>query len=174
MTIRALAPYLRKFCAVYLDDVLIYNYTADDHFEHIQVVLRELQRNQLHVKLSNCYFGLSSVNFLGHVVEARHIRMDPNKVEAVHNWPRPKSVTEVRGFLGLAGCYRRFIHQFATLATPLMDLAKKTPEFRLTPQAESAFEHIKDAMVRAPVLIIPETSPNARYTMYTDASGFAV
>jgi hypothetical protein len=99
--------------------------------------------------------------------------MDPDKVEALQYWPRPKYVTEVRGFLGLVGYYRRFINQFATLATPLTDLTKKTPEFRWTPQAQSTFEQIKDAMVRAPVQVIPNTSPNVRYTMYTDAYGFA-
>jgi hypothetical protein len=101
--------------------------------------------------------------------------MDPDKVEAVQIWPRPKSVTEViRGFLGLARYYRRFINQFATLATPLTDPTNKTPEFRWTPQAESTFEQIKGAMVRASVLVVPDTSPNARYTLYTDASGFVV
>jgi hypothetical protein len=81
---------------------------------------------------------------------------------------------EVRGFPGLAGYYRRFINQFVTLATPLTDLTKKTPEFRWTPQAVSAFEQIIDAMVRAHVLVILDISPNAGYTMHTDASGFAV
>jgi hypothetical protein len=84
---RVLAPYLGKFCVVYLDDVLMYSKTADEHLEHIRLVLRELQRHQLHIKLSKCYFGRSSVNFLGHVVEAGQIRMDPDKVEAVQNWP---------------------------------------------------------------------------------------
>jgi uncharacterized membrane protein YqhA len=70
--------------------VLIYNKTADKHLEHIRSVLREMQRHQLHIKLSKCYFGRSSVNFLGHVVEAGQIRMDPDKVEALQNWPRPK------------------------------------------------------------------------------------
>ena len=139
---RVLAPYLGKLCVVYVDDVLIYNKAADAHLEHIRLVLRELHRHQLHIKLSKCYFGRSSVNFLGHVVEGGQVRMDPDKVEAVQNWPWPKSVTEVRGFLGLAGYYRRFINQFATLATPLTDLTKKIPEFRLTPQAQSAFEQI--------------------------------
>jgi hypothetical protein len=80
----------------------------------------------------------------------------------------------IRGLLGLAGYCRRFINQFTTLATLLTDLTKKTPEFRWTPQAESTFEQIKDAMVRAPVMVIPDTSRNARYTLYTDAFGFAV
>jgi hypothetical protein len=116
---RVLDPCLGKFCVVYLDDVLIYNKTADEHLEHIRLVLRELQRHELHIKLSKCYFGRSSVNFLGHVVEAGEIRMDSDKVEAVQNWPRAKYVTEVRGFLGLVGYYRRSINQFATLATPI-------------------------------------------------------
>jgi hypothetical protein len=146
---RVLALCLGKFCVVYLDDVLIYSKTADEHLEHIRLVLRELQRHQLHIKLSKCYFGRLSVNFLGHVVEVGRIRMDPDKMEAVHNWPRPKSVTEIRGFLGLAGYYRKFINQFATLATQLTAMTKKTPEFRWTPYAHSAFEQIKDAIVRA-------------------------
>jgi hypothetical protein len=83
-------------------------------------------------------------------------------------------MTEVRGFLGLARYYRRFINQFANLATPLTGLTKNTPELHLTPQCESAFEQIKDAMVRAPVLVIPDTYPYARYTLYTDAFKFAV
>jgi hypothetical protein len=127
---RALAPYLRKFSVVYLDDVLIYIQMADEHLEHIRLALRELQRHYLHIKLSDYCFGRSSVNFMGHVVEARHIRMNPDKMEAIQNWPRPKSVTEVRGCLGLDGYPRRFINQFATLPTSLMDLPKKTPEFR--------------------------------------------
>jgi hypothetical protein len=171
---RVLAPYLGNFCVVYLNDVPIYSKTADEYLEHIRLVLRELQRHQLHIKLSMCYFGRSSVNFLGHVVEAGHIRMDPDKVEAVQIWPRPKSVTEVRGLFGLVGHYRGFNNQFATLATPLTDLTKKTPELRWTPQAESTFEQIKDAMVRAQVMVIPYTSANARYTMYTDTYRFAV
>jgi hypothetical protein len=100
--------------------------------------------------------------------------MDPDKVEAVQNWPRPKSVTNVRGFFGTARYYRRIINQFATLATPLTDLTKKTPEFRWTPQAQSTFEQIQDAMVRALGMVIHETSPNARYTLYTDDYGFGV
>jgi hypothetical protein len=92
---RVLAPYLGKLCVVYVDDVLIYSKAADAHLEHIRLVLREMQRHQLHIKLSKCYFGRSSVNFMGHVVEVGHIRMDPDKVEAVHNGPRPKCVTKV-------------------------------------------------------------------------------
>jgi hypothetical protein len=90
---RVLAPYLGKFCVVFLDDVLIYSRTADEHLEHIRLLLRELQRHQLNIKLSACYFGRSSVSFMGHDVEARQIRMDPDQQEAVHDWPRPKSVT---------------------------------------------------------------------------------
>jgi hypothetical protein len=78
---------LVKYCVVYLDDVLIYNQTADEHLEHIRHVLRELHRHQLHIKLLRCYFGRSSVNFMGHVMEVGRIRMDPDKVEALQNWP---------------------------------------------------------------------------------------
>eukprot|EP00873_Tetraselmis_striata_P038562 jgi/Tetstr1/458826/TSEL_045209.t1 len=171
---RILSPYLGKFCVVYLDDVLIYSKTAQEHLEHIRLVLRELQRHHLHIKLSKCSFGRTSVEFLGHIVEAGQIKMDPRKVEAVQQWPVPKTVKDVRGFLGLAGYYRKFIHNFAAVAAPLHDLTKNQPEFVWTPRADAAFRALKDAMVRAPVLSIPDTSADARYTLYTDASGFAV
>eukprot|EP00873_Tetraselmis_striata_P044216 jgi/Tetstr1/464480/TSEL_009238.t1 len=171
---RVLSPYLGKFCVVYLDDVLIYSKTAEEHLEHIRLVLRELQRHHLHIKLSKCSFGRTSVEFLGHIVEAGQIKMDPRKVEAVQQWPVPKTVKDVRGFLGLAGYYRKFIHNFAAIAAPLHDLTKNQPEFVWTPRADAAFRALKDAMVRAPVLSIPDTSADARYTLYTDASGFAV
>eukprot|EP00873_Tetraselmis_striata_P026691 jgi/Tetstr1/446955/TSEL_034413.t1 len=171
---RVLSPYLGKFCVVYLDDVLIYSKTAEEHLEHIRLVLRELQRHHLHIKLSKCSFGSTSVEFLGHIVETGQIKMDPRKVEAVQQWPVPKTIKDVRGFLGLAGYYRKFIHNFAAIAAPLHDLTKNQPEFVWTPRADAAFRALKDAMVRAPVLSIPDTSADARYTLYTDASGFAV
>eukprot|EP00873_Tetraselmis_striata_P043672 jgi/Tetstr1/463936/TSEL_008741.t1 len=171
---RVLSPYLGKFCVVYLDDVLIYSKTAQEHLEHIRLVLRELQRHHLHIKLSKCSFGRTSVEFLGHIVEAGQIKMDPRKVEAVQQGPVPKTVKDVQGFLGLAGYYRKFIHNFAAIAAPLHDLTKNQPEFVWTPRADAAFRALKDVMVRAPVLSIPDTSADARYTLYTDASGFAV
>eukprot|EP00873_Tetraselmis_striata_P006046 jgi/Tetstr1/426310/TSEL_016626.t1 len=143
---RVLSPYLGKFCVVYLDDVLIYSKTAQEHLEHIKLVLRELQRHHLHIKLSKCSFGRTSVEFLGHIVEAGQIKMDPRKVEAVQQWPVPKTVKDVRGFLGLAGYYRKFIHNFAAIAAPLHDLTKNQPEFVWTPRADAAFRALKDAM----------------------------
>eukprot|EP00873_Tetraselmis_striata_P020105 jgi/Tetstr1/440369/TSEL_028704.t1 len=143
---RVLSPYLGKFCVVYLDDVLIYSKTAEEHLKHIRLVLRELQRHHLHIKLSKCSFGRTSVEFLGHIVEAGQIKMDPRKVEAVQQWPVPKTVKDVRGFLGLAGYYRKFIHNFAAIAAPLHDLTKNQPEFVWTPRADAAFRALKDAM----------------------------
>eukprot|EP00873_Tetraselmis_striata_P033300 jgi/Tetstr1/453564/TSEL_040532.t1 len=143
---RILSPYLGKFCVVYLDDVLIYSKTVEEHLEHIRLVLRELQRHHLHIKLSKCSFGRTSVEFLGHIVEAGQIKMDPRKVEAVQQWPVPKTVKDVRGFLGLAGYYRKSIHNFAAIAAPLHDLTKNQPEFVWTPRADAAFRALKDAM----------------------------
>eukprot|EP00873_Tetraselmis_striata_P020645 jgi/Tetstr1/440909/TSEL_029180.t1 len=143
---RVLSPYLGQFCVVYLDDVLIYSKTAEEHLEHIRLVLRELQRHHLHIKLSKCSFGRTSVELLDHIVEAGQIKMDPRKVEAVQQWPVPKTVKDVRGFLGLAGYYRKFIHTFAAIAAPLHDLTKNQPEFVWTPRADAAFRALKDAM----------------------------
>jgi hypothetical protein len=159
---------------VYLDDILIYSRTPEEHLQHIRQILAALQQNQLHIKLSKCFFGRRSVDLLGHVVEAGTVRMDDKKEQAVQNWPTPKSLSEIRAFLGLAGYYRRFIHQFARIVVPLTELACKKPEFAWNPRAEKAFNDLKQAMVKAPVLLIPDTGPETRYTLYTDASGFAL
>lgn len=169
-----LAPYLGRFCVVYLDDILIYSKDEQEHLRHVELILQKLREHKLHVNLKKCAFGKTSVEFLGHIVEAGHIRMDPRKVQAVRDWPTPSSVTEVRAFLGLAGYYRRFIHRFSARAAPLTDLTKKSTGFQWGTSAQAAFEDIKTAMTEAPVLLIPDTSPDAKYTLYTDASGFAV
>jgi hypothetical protein len=93
-----LMTFLGKFCVVYLDDILIYNRTPEEHLQHIRQILAALQQNQLHIKLSKCFFGRRSVDFLGNVVEAGTVRMDDQKVQAVQNWPTPNYVSEIRAF----------------------------------------------------------------------------
>ena len=100
--------------------------------------------------------------------------MDPRKIKAVQDWPTPNGPRDVRGFLGLAGYYRKFIHRFAARAAPLFDLTKHDIDFKWTQGHQAAFDDIKAAMAEEPVLIIPNTSSESKYTLYTDASGFAL
>lgn len=122
---RVFMPYLDKFVVVYLDDILVYSKTPEEHAEHLRIVLETLQRERLFAKLSKCEFWLDLVKFLGHLVDKNGISVDPEKVAAVKQWPVPATVKQVRSFLGLAGYYRRFVEGFSHIAGPLTNLLKK-------------------------------------------------
>jgi hypothetical protein len=107
-----LGSFLRRFVLVFFDDILIYSKTWADHLRHLRAVLNELRRHQLFVKRNKCSFATSSVAYLGHVISAVGVAMDPAKVQAIHDWPAPRSARAVRGFLGLAGYYRKFVHNY--------------------------------------------------------------
>ena len=116
---RIFRPFLDKFVVVFIDDILIYSRTHEEHAEHLRIVLGILRERQLFAKLSKCDFWMREVQFLGHVISTQGIAMDPAKVEAVIQWKCPKSVTEIWSFMGLAGYYRRFIEGFSKIAAPL-------------------------------------------------------
>ncbi|GJY91280.1 ty3-gypsy retrotransposon protein [Tanacetum coccineum] len=121
---RLFSPYLRKFVIVFFDDILVYSTTLSLHLEHLECVFRCLQEHRFLVKRSKCVFGAGELEYLGHIISARGVQMDPKKIEAVREWPVPKNQRQVRGFLGLAGYYRRFIRGYASIASPLTDLLK--------------------------------------------------
>jgi hypothetical protein len=162
-----LRPYLRRFVLVFFDDILIYSETWADHLRHIRVVLSELARHQLFVKRSKCSFGATSVAYLGHVISAAGVAMDPVKVQAIHDWPVPRSARAVRGFLGLAGYYRKFVHDYGTVAAPLTALLKKDG-FSWSEEAAAAFDALKAAVTSAPILAMPDF--NKQFTVECDAS----
>ena len=110
---RVFQPYLDQFVVVFVDDILIYSQYEEEHEDHLRVVLQLLRDHQLYAKFSKCEFWLTEVSFLGHVVSASGVSVDPEKVEAVMSWERPKTVFEIRSFLGLVGYYRRFLEDFS-------------------------------------------------------------
>lgn len=168
-----LRPYLDRFVVVYLDDILIYSKTAEEHLEHMDKVLSILEQHQLYAGLDKCVFGLNEVDFLGHVVGDEGIKPDPKKVEAVKSWPTPKNVHDVRSFLGLTGYYRRFVKHYAHKALPLTELTKGNVSWRWRDTVEEvAFQQLKEALISAPVMISPD--PKLPYEVYTDASQFAL
>ena len=126
---RVFQPYLDQFVVVFVDDILIYSQSKWEHENHLRIVLQLLRVHQLYAKFSKCEFWLTEVRFLGHVVSTSGVSVDPEKVEAVMSWERPKSVFEIRGFLGLAGYYRRFIEDFSRLAAPMTRLTRKKVKF---------------------------------------------
>ncbi|KAA0032714.1 DNA/RNA polymerases superfamily protein [Cucumis melo var. makuwa] len=160
--------YLDQFVIVFIDDILVYSVDRESHEEHLRIVLQTLRDKQLYAKFSKCEFWLEQVVFFGHVVSAKGVSVDPQKVEAIVNWERPMSATEVRSFLGLAGCYRRFIEDFSRLALPLTALTRKNVKFEWSDKCEQSFQELKKRLVTAPILALPATGKN--YVIYCDTS----
>jgi Reverse transcriptase (RNA-dependent DNA polymerase). len=122
--------FLDKFVVVFIDDILIYSKSEEEHEQHLRLVLEKLKEHQLYAKFSKCDFWLSEVKFLGHVITAQGVAVDPSNVESVTKWTPPKTVSQVRSFLGLAGYYRRFIENFSRIARPMTQLLKKDEKFK--------------------------------------------
>ena len=132
-------PYLDQFIVVFVDDILIYYQSEWEHKDHFRIILQLLRDHRLYAKFSKCEFWLIDVRFLRHVVSVSGVSVDPEKVEVVMSWERPKSVLEIRSFLGLAGYYRRFIKDFSRLAAPMMRLTRKEVKFDWDDRCEEAF-----------------------------------
>ncbi|GJR64604.1 putative reverse transcriptase domain-containing protein [Tanacetum coccineum] len=161
-------PYLDKFVIVFIDDILIYSKSKDEHEVHLKLILELLEKEKLFGKFSKCEFWLQEVHFLGHVVNSEGIHVDPSKIEAVKNWKPPKTPTEIRSFLGLAGYYRRFIANFSKIAKPLTLLTQKNQKFEWGDEQENAFQTLKDMLCDAPILALPEGTND--FVVYCDAS----
>ncbi|TYK12237.1 pol protein [Cucumis melo var. makuwa] len=165
---RVFKDFLDSFVIVFIDDILIYSKTEVEHEKHLHQVLETLRANKLYAKFSKCEFWLKMVTFLGHVVSSEGVSMDPAKIEAVINWPRPSTVSEIQSFLGLAGYYRRFVEDFSRIASPLTQLTRKGTPFVWSPACESSFQELKQKLVTAPVLTVPDGSGS--FVIYSDAS----
>ena len=126
---RVFKPYLDEFVIVFIDDILIYSKSPEDHEYHLRKVLQTLRNHKLYAKLKKCEFWITSVHFLGHVINKDGISVDPQKVAAIVDWPRPTNISEIRSFLGLAGYYRHFVQDFSKIASPLTQLTQKNTPF---------------------------------------------
>jgi len=156
-------------CLVYLDDILVFWETFDEHLKHLATVFDRLDRYLLKVKPSKCSLFQRKVSFLGHVVREQGIKCDPEKVAT---WPTPTSIAEVRTLCGLASYYHTFVCNFATKARPLHNLTRKGAVFKWTPECETAFQQLKHALSSAPILVTP--SDDGQYVLDTDASDTAL
>ncbi|XP_050896958.1 uncharacterized protein LOC127103768 [Lathyrus oleraceus] len=165
---RIFHPYLDQFVVVFIDDILVYSKSEEEHVEHLRIVLQVLKEKRLYAKLSKCEFWLREVSFLGHVVSGDGIAVDPSKIDAVLQWEAPTSVTKIRSFLGLAGYYRRFIEGFSKLALPLTKLTCKGAAFVWDVRCEESFLELKKRLTTAPILILP--NPEEPFVVYCDAS----
>jgi len=169
-----------SFVVVYLDDILIFSKTREEHVDHVKQVLDRLQQQKFYIKLSKCDFFKDSLKFLGFIISAQGVQVDPSKTMAVKDWPIPTTVHDVRAFLGLTNHFRKFIQGYSQICLPLTDLTKgavskhkgKTKKVEWTEKCTTAFQLLKEKLCNAPLLVLADfTKP---FTVITDASDYAM
>ena len=165
---KILMDFLDKFVVVFIDDILIYSKNEEEHAQHLRMVLQRLREHKLYAKLSKCEFWMREVAFLGHVVSEEGVKVDPQKIQAIMDWPIPKNPKEVRSFLGLAGYYRKFVADFAKIARPLTQLLHKDTKYEWTEECQTSFDELKKRLTSSPVLALPQGTEG--FEIFSDAS----
>ncbi|KAK2417415.1 putative mitochondrial protein [Trifolium repens] len=165
---RIFNSFLDNFVVVFIDDILVYSKSEEEHGEHLRLVLQVLRESKLYANPSKCDFWLEEVNFLGHVISKEGIAVDPAKIDTVLSWKQPQTVTDVRSFVGLAGYYRRFIECFAKIMAPMTQLTRKDQPFAWTEKCELSFQLLTERLTTSPVLMLPQSEEP--YEVYCDAS----
>jgi hypothetical protein len=160
--------YLDKFVVVFIDDILVYSRSEEEHEEHLRLVLQKLRENQLYAKFSKYEFWLKEVSFLGHVITNGGITVDPGKIKDVLKWEPPKAVSEIRSFLGLTGYYRTFIEGFSKIVKPLTSLLEKDKKFVWSEACQNSFDELRKKSTTALVLVMPDIRKS--FDIYCDAS----
>ena len=173
---RILREYIDKFVIVYLNDIIIFSKTAEEHEKHVKLVLQALNQAKMILNLHKCTFFAKQTKFLAHIISHDGSKPDPRNIAKVLDWPTPRTITEVRGFNNLAGHYRRYIKDFAELARPLTDLQKGSPPkgatIKWTEREDKSFQALKKALTSEPVLKHPDMSkpfvldPDSSFTVH--------
>ncbi|GBG73491.1 hypothetical protein CBR_g16832 [Chara braunii] len=169
---RIFHDHLDKFVVVYLDDILIFSKSAEEHAQHVETVLSLLRQHKYKVNLEKCEFGRTKILYLGQEVSAEGIRPEDAKVASIRDWPRPQTVTEVRSFLGMCGYYRNFVKNYSTIASPLTDLTRLDTPWDWSDECEGAFKRLKHALMNHEVLMVPD--PQKPFIVTTDANQYGI
>jgi hypothetical protein len=157
---------------VYLDDILIFSKSREEHVKHVKQVLDVLRKENLFLKMSKCEFGKTSIIYLGHIVGGGELKIDPSKVKVILEWPKPSNVTEVRSFLGATQYWRKFIANFSSIATPLHAVTSVKQVFQWGDKKHKAFDTLKEKISSAPVLALPNL--RQPFEIQADASNYAM
>jgi len=164
--------YIDKFVSIYIDDILVFSKSKEEHLEHLKIVLDILRDAKLYGKMSKSEFFKTEMEFLGHIVTRDGIKVDPHKVQVVRDWKTSKNIHDVRSFLGMCNYYRKFIEQYAHIIGPLTKLLRKNVNWEWTESQEKAFNNLKAILVTAPVLRKPDFK--LPFILTTDASDTAI
>ncbi|GBG76310.1 hypothetical protein CBR_g22058 [Chara braunii] len=164
--------YLDKFVIVYLDDILIFSKTVEEHVAHLDKVLGLLRQHKFKINGEKCQFGHTRVLYLSHEISAEGLKPDDAKVASIRDWPRPQSVTEMRSFLGMTCFYRTFVKNYSIVAAPLTDLTRLDTPWEWTDKCEAAFRHLKHALTHYEVLKLPD--PDKPFIVTTDVSQYGI
>jgi hypothetical protein len=168
-----LKDFIGKFVIVYLDDILIFNKTEEEHMRHLTLVMRRLQQEKLLINMKKSYFMKTKIIYLGFVFSLKELKMDPEKVKAIKQWPLPRNIFEVRSFHGLASFYRKFIRNFSGISAPMMDIVKKIHKyFHWTEEEEISFRLLKEKITEQPVMVLLYFSKT--FQVRCDTSGFTL
>lgn len=162
------ADHIGKSVLVYLDDILVFSKTPEEHEQHLRTVLAILRKHEFKAKLAKCQFNRTELHFLGHIISQEGLKVDPRKVKVIREWPVPQDMHKVRSFLGLANYFRRFIQGYSSLVAPLTSLTSAKVPYRWTDECQAAFEGVKHALTHAPVLKLPEL--DKPFIVWSDAS----
>ena len=169
---QVLCDLVPEICLVYLDDIIIFSSTLEQHIHHLELVFQKLRQAGLKIKPQKCHLLCSSVKYLGFTFSAAGVSPDESKFKTVRDWPIPQSVSDVRSFVGFATYYQRFIPNFAELAVPLNKLSEKYALFQWSKECQEAFDDLKHQLISAPILAYPD--PSRQFTLDTDASNVAM
>lgn len=165
-----LHPYLDVFCTAYIDDVLVYSDSLEEHRSHVHKVLDALEAAGLQLDIKKCAFEVTEVTYLGMIISTKGVKMDPRKVNAIVSWSAPTCLKDVQGFLGFSNFYRRFINNFSRTVKPIVALTKKYVKFVWSPACQAAMDKLKAAFVSAPML--KHFNPEKEIFLETDASDY--
>ena len=159
---------LSHFTTAYLDDIIIFRKTKEEHLQHLEIIFQRLHEVWLKLKWSKCSFMKLHIEYLGHLISENNIEPMPEKLSAIKEMPAPRSPKEIKQFLGLVGYYRKFIPRFSDVAKPLTRLTRHDTLFQWCTKCEFAFQNLKNALCTKPILKFPD--PQKPYILFTDAS----
>ena len=163
---------IAKSCIVYVDDIIVFSNTFDEHLQHLQEVFDRLRKANLTLKFSKCKFAVQRVKYLGHILSPEGVLPDPEKVKIIQDWQPPTNPKQVRQFLGLANYYRRFVEKYSSIAKPLQNLTKKDEPWNWTEKCQKAFNILRNSLINPPCLAYPDME--RPFILTTDASGVAI